>query len=178
MAPFEALYGRPCRSPVCWLESEDRLTLGPDVIQENNEKIAVVRERLVSPRKGVTRFGVKGKLAPRYIGPFQITQRVGVVAYRLDLPLELSHVHNVFHVSMLRKCQPNPETIVQWYDVPIQYDTTYEEVPIQILDRKMKSLRQREIPLVKVLWQHHGVEEATWELETTMQERYPYLFIS
>ena len=207
MAPFEALYGRPCRSPVCWLESEDRLTLGPDVIQENNEKIAVIRERLltaqsrqksyadrrrrplefsegdfvllkVSPRKGVTRFGVKGKLAPRYIGPFQITQRVGVVAYRLDLPPELSHVHNVFHVSMLRKCQPDPEAIVQWYDVPIQYDTTYEEVPIQILDRKMKSLRQREIPLVKVLWQHHGVEEAMWELETTMQERYPYLFIS
>ena len=79
---------------------------------------------------------------------------------------------------MLRKCQPDPEAIVQWYDVPIQYDTTYEEVPIQILDRKMKSLRQREIPLVKVLWQHHGIEEATWELETTMQERYPYLFIS
>ena len=205
MAPFEALYGRPCRSPVCWLEPEDRLTTGPDVIQENNEKIAVIRERLltaqsrqksyadrrrrplefqegdfvllkVSPRKGVTRFGVKGKLAPRYVGPFPIVQRVGVVAYRLALPPELSHVHDVFHVSMLRKCQPEPEAVVQWFDVPIQYDASYEEAPVQILDRKMKSLRHREIPLVKVLWQHHGVEEATWELETTMQERYPHLF--
>ncbi|XP_024030689.1 uncharacterized protein LOC112094320 [Morus notabilis] len=161
MAPFEALYGRPCRSPVCWLEPEDRLTTGPDVIQENDEKIA---------------FGVKGKLAPRYIGPFPIVQRVGVVAYRLALPPESSHVHDVFHVSMLRKYQPDPEAVVQWYDVPIQDDTTYDEVPVQIIDRKMKSLRHREIPLVKVLWQHHGVEEATWELETMMQEHYPHLF--
>ena len=130
----------------------------------------------VSPRKGVVRFGVKGKLAPRYVGPFPIVQRVGVVAYRLALPPELSHVHDVFHVSMLRKCQPEPEAVVQWFDVPIQYDASYEEAPVQILDRKMKSLRHREIPLVKVLWQHHGVEEATWELETTMQERYPHLF--
>ena len=187
------------------MEPEDRLTTGPDVIQENNEKIAVIRERLltaqshqksyadrrrrplefqegdfvllkVSPCKGVTRFGVKGKLAPRYIGPFPIVQRVGVVAYRLALPPELSHVHDVIHVSKLRKCQPDPEAVVQWYDVPIQEDATYGEVPVQIIDRKMKSLRHREIPLVKVLWQHHGVEEATWELETTMQERYPHLF--
>ncbi|XP_024030690.1 uncharacterized protein LOC112094321 [Morus notabilis] len=206
MVPFEALYGRPCRSPVCWLEPEDRLTTGPDVIQENDEKIAVIRERLltaqsrqksyadrrhrplefqegdfvllkVSPRKGVTRFGVKGKLAPRYIGPFPIVQRVGVVAYRLTLPPELSHVHDVFHVSMLRKCQPYPEAVVQWYDVPIQDDTTYDEVPVQIIDRKMKSLRHREIPLMKVLWQHHGGEEATCELETTMQECYLHLFV-
>ncbi|XP_024032900.1 uncharacterized protein LOC112095344 [Morus notabilis] len=131
----------------------------------------------VSSCKGITRFGMKGKLASRYIGPFQIVQRVGVVAYRLALPPELSHVHNVFHVSILRECKPDPEAIVQWYDVPIQYDTTYEEAPIQILDGKMKSLRRHEIPLVKVLWQHYGVEEATWELEATMQKRYPYLFI-
>ncbi|XP_024019737.1 uncharacterized protein LOC112091124 [Morus notabilis] len=118
-------------------------------------------EALVSPRKGITRFGVKGKLTPRYVRPFQITQRVGVVAYRLDLPPKLSHVHNVFHVSMLRKCQADPNAIVQWYSMSIQDDMTYEEAPIQILDRKMKSLHQREIPLVKVLWQHHDVEEAT-----------------
>ncbi|XP_024021743.1 uncharacterized protein LOC112091713 [Morus notabilis] len=170
MAPFEALYGRPCRSPICWLEPEDRLSTGPDVIQENDEKIAV------SPRKGVTQFGVKGKLAPRYIGPFPIMQRVGVVAYRLALLPELSHVHDVFHVSMLRKYQPDPEAVVQWYDVPTQDDMTYDEVPVPIIDRKMKSLRHREIPLVKVLWQHHGVEEATWELETMMQECYPHLY--
>ena len=181
MAPFEALYGRPCRSPVCWLEPEDRLTTGPDVIQENNEKIAVIRERLltaqsrqksyadrrrrplefqegdfvllkVSPRKGVVRFSVKGKLAPRYVGPFPIVQRVRVVANRLALPLELSHMHDVFYVSLLRKCQLEPAAIVQWFDVPIQYDASYEEAPVQILDRKIKNLHHHEIPLVKVLW--------------------------
>ncbi|XP_024027185.1 uncharacterized protein LOC112093286 [Morus notabilis] len=84
----------------------------------------------VSPRKGVVQFGVKGKVAPRYIGPFLIVQRVGVVAYRLTLPPELSHVHDVFHVSMLQKSQPDREAVVQWYDVLIQYDATYEEAPI------------------------------------------------
>ncbi|XP_024027229.1 uncharacterized protein LOC112093304 [Morus notabilis] len=106
----------------------------------------------VSPCKGVIRFRVKGKLAPRYVGPFPIVQRVGVVAYRLSLPPELSHVHDVFYVLMLCKCQPDPEAIVQWYNVSIQYDVTYEEAPVQILNRKMKSLCHREILLVKVLW--------------------------
>ncbi|XP_024026207.1 uncharacterized protein LOC112092985 [Morus notabilis] len=132
----------------------------------------------VSPYKGIARFGVKEILTPRYIGPFQIIQRVGVVAYRLALPPELSHVYNMLHVSILCECKPDPEAIVQWYDVPIQYDTTYEEVLVQILNRKMKSLRRREIPLVKVLWQHHGVEETTRELEASMEEQYPHMFIS
>ena len=205
MAPFEALYGRPCRSPVCWAEPEDRVILGPDEIRDSNEKVAVIRDRLraaqsrqksyadrrrrplefavgdfvllrVSPRKGTMRFGVSGKLAPRYIGPFEITQRVGVVAYRLDLPPELSHVHDVFHVSMLRKCPPEQGKIVSFRDVQVQEDTTYGEVPIQIIDRKVISLRRREIPLVKVVWQHHGVDEATWELESSMRELYPHLF--
>ncbi|XP_024026070.1 uncharacterized protein LOC112092956 [Morus notabilis] len=159
------------RSPVCWLEPEDRLSTGLKVIQENNEKIAVIQERLltaqshqksyddrrrrplefqegdfvllrVSPRKGV---------ALRYMGLFLIVQRVGVVAYRLALPPELSHVPDVFHISMLQKCQPEPEAMVQWFDILIQYDATYEEAPVQILDRKIKNLRHREIPLVKVL---------------------------
>ncbi|XP_024029595.1 uncharacterized protein LOC112094004 [Morus notabilis] len=162
MAPFEALYGRPCRSPVCWLESEDRLTLGSDVIQENNEKIAVVRERLLTAQSRQKSY------ADRRRRPLEFSEG-GFVLLRVS-PRK--------GVTRFGKCQPNPEAIVQWYDVPIQYDTTYKETPIQILDRKMKSLRQCEIPLVKVLWQHHGVEEATWELETTMQERYPYMFIS
>ncbi|XP_024023983.1 uncharacterized protein LOC112092309 [Morus notabilis] len=131
----------------------------------------------VSPRKGVVLFGVKGKLTPRYVGQFSIVQRVGVVAYRLTLPPELSHMHDVFHVSMLLKCQPEPEAVVQWYDILLQYDATYEEAPVQILDQKMKSLCHPDIPLVKVLWQYHGVKEATWELETTLQEQYPHLFL-
>ncbi|XP_024018860.1 uncharacterized protein LOC112090838 [Morus notabilis] len=115
----------------------------------------------VSLCKGITRFGMKGKLVPRYIGLFQIVQRVGVVAYRLALPPELSHMHNVFHISMLHEHKPDSEVIVQLYNVLIQYDMTYEEALVQILDRKMKSLRCHEISLVKVLWQHHGMEEAT-----------------
>ncbi|XP_024026416.1 uncharacterized protein LOC112093048 [Morus notabilis] len=88
----------------------------------------------VSPRKGVVQFGVKEKLAPRYVRPFLIVQR---------------------------KCQPEPKAVVQWFDIPIQYYVSYEEAPVQILDRKINNLRHREISLVKVLWQHHGVEEAT-----------------
>ena len=102
--------------------------------------------------------------------------RVEVIAYLLALTLELSNVHNVFHVSMRRKCQPYLNTVIQWYDVPIQKETYYEEASIQILDRKMKSLYHHEIPLVKALWEHHGVDEATWEFEFNMHERYPYLF--
>ena len=180
MAPFEALYGRPCRSHVCWIEPEERVQTGATIIEETNEKIAIIQQRLktaqsrqksyadkrrrplefevgdyvllkVSPRKGISRFGRKGKLSPRYVGPFQITARVGLVAYRLALPPELAFVHDVFHVSMLRKSEPDPTAIVQLEDVPIQEDFTYDEVPTQVVDRKMKSLRNREIPLVKIL---------------------------
>ena len=84
-------------------------------------------------------------------------------------------VHNVFHVSMLRKYEPDPSHIVMWSEIPIRGDLTYEEHPIMILERELKILRRREIPLVKVLWQHHGAEEATWELESEMREKYPFL---
>ena len=126
--------------------------------------------------RGVTRFGIKGKLAPRFTGPFEITERVGPLAYRLDLPPLLSSVHNVFHVSMLRKYEPDPSHVVMWSEIPIRVDLTYEEHPVMILERELKILRRREIPLVKVLWQHHGAEEATWELESEMREKYPFLF--
>lgn len=120
-------------------------------------------------------FFYKGR-APRYIELYQIVQRVEVVACRLALPLKLLNVHDVFHVSMLRSCQPDLNTVIQWYDVPIQEDTYYEDALVQILDRKMKSLHRHEIPLAKALWENHGVGEATWELEFNMRERYPHLF--
>ena len=109
------------------------------------------------------RFGKSGKLSPRFIGPFDILERVGEVAYRQALPSQLAGVHNVFHVSMLRKYEPDPSHVLSWSDLEIKGDVSYEERPIQILDRRDQVLRGRTIPLVKVLWKHHGTEEATWE---------------
>ena len=117
----------------------------------------------VSPMKGVMRFGKKGKLAPRYIGPFEIKSRVGEVAYRLVLPPELSRIHPVFHVSMLRKYIPDPSHVLQPQIVEISEDLTYEEYPVAIVDRQVRQLRTKEIQMVKVLWSNHTVEDCTWE---------------
>ncbi|GAV67208.1 hypothetical protein CFOL_v3_10716 [Cephalotus follicularis] len=107
------------------------------------------------------RFDKKGNLASRFIGPFEVLERVGSVAYRLALPPILVDVHNVFHVSMLRKYHPNPSHVLQWKLLELRTDMSFEEVPIQIPDRRIKQLRSKTIPLVKVLWQYHGVEDAT-----------------
>ena len=130
----------------------------------------------LSPWKGVMRFGKRGKLSPRYIGPYEITERIGPVAYRLALPPELSRVHDVFHVSMLRKYMPDPSHVLEYQPVELDEDLTYEEQPVQILDRKEQKLRSRSIPIVKVLWRSQTVEEATWEPEEQMRAQYPYLF--
>ena len=130
----------------------------------------------VSPTRGVKRFGKKGKLSPRYIGPYQITKRIGKVAYQLALPAELERYHDVFHVSQLRKCLADPSLIVSTDEVQIGDDLSYEEEPIQILDTKTRETRNRTVTLVKVLWSRHGVQEATWETLEDMQQTYPYLF--
>ena len=119
----------------------------------------------VSPMKGLMRFGKKGKLAPRYIGPIEIKSRVGEVAYRLVLPPELSRIHLVFHVSMLRKYIPDPSHVLQPQTVEISEDLTYEEYPVAIVDRQVCQLRTKEIPMVKVLWSNHTVEDCKWETE-------------
>ncbi|MCF6810744.1 hypothetical protein L3H50_10885, partial [Corynebacterium sp. MC-04] len=128
--------------------------------------------------KGVMRFGKKGKLSPRYIGPYQITKRFGQVAYELELPQELSMVHPVFHVSMLRKCIGDPSHITPIEDVQVTEDLTYKEVPIAILYRQVKKLRNKEIASVKVLWRNQQTEEITWKAEDIMRSKYPYLFIA
>ena len=205
MAPYEALYGRPCRSPMCYTESREATLIGPELVQENTEKIRVIRDRLlaaqsrqksfadhrrrplefqvgdrvflrVSPRKGVFRFGKKGKLTPRYIGPFEILQRVGEVAYQLALPSQLFGIHDVFHVSLLRKYKPDVSHILDWQELNLQENMKYEERPREILDVQERVLRNKVISLVKVLWEHHGVEEATWELEADVKKKYPELF--
>ena len=120
--------------------------------------------------KGVTCFGVKGKLAPRYIGPFQILERYGKVAYRLKLPEHLSVVHDVFHVSQLKKCLRVPEQNVEVEGVELEPNLTYSEYPIRVLDQKDRVTRRRTIKLYKIQWNHHSEEEATWESKDYLLE--------
>ncbi|WVZ97867.1 hypothetical protein U9M48_043375 [Paspalum notatum var. saurae] len=127
----------------------------------------------VSPMKGVHRFGVKGKLAPRYVGPFKITEQCGPVAYRLELPPHLAAVHDVFHVSQLKKCLRVPEEVIDTSQIQIQPDLTYQEQPIKILDQKQRATRRRTINFYKVQWSNHSEEEATWEQEEFLRTKYP-----
>ncbi|KAL0546694.1 hypothetical protein IC582_016606 [Cucumis melo] len=205
MAPFEALYGRCCRSPVCWGEVGEQRLMGPELVQSTNEAIQKIRSRMhtaqsrqksyadvrrkdlefeigdkvflkVAPMKGVMRFERRGKLSPRFVGPFEILERIGPVAYRLALPPSLSAVHDVFHVSMLRKYVPDPSHVVDYEPLEIDENLSYVEQPVEVLAREVKTLRNKQIPLVKVLWRNHRVEEATWEREDVMRSRYPELF--
>ncbi|KAK5785276.1 hypothetical protein PVK06_039843 [Gossypium arboreum] len=206
MAPYEALYGQKCCTPLFWTELGESKIFGVDLIKDAERKVKVIRESLkaatdrqksyadlkrkdieyqmgdkvflkVSPWKKILRFGRKGKLSPRFIGPYEISERVGPVAYRLILPPELEKIHDVFHVSMLRRYRSDPSHVINPSEVEIQSDLSYEEEPIRILAREVKELRNKRVPLVKVLWLKHGVEEATWETENAMKERYPNLFI-
>ncbi|XP_073017724.1 uncharacterized protein [Primulina eburnea] len=122
------------------------------------------------------RFRHKGKLAPRYIGQYVIVERIGTLAYRLDLPPSLSVIHNVFHVSMLRKYEPDPSHILNVEDVELNSSFSYVEHPAQILDCKERQLRSKTIPLVLVHWSRHGKEESTWELEAKMRQKWSHLF--
>ena len=130
----------------------------------------------ISPRKGVPIFGRRGKLRPRYIRPYEIIARVGPVAYKLKLPPELSRIHDTFHVSMLRKYIPDPSHVLREQPVQLKENLTYEEILVQIVDRKEQVLRSKIIPLVKVLWKNHEREAATWEPEAQMRRQYPQLF--
>ncbi|XP_073016620.1 uncharacterized protein [Primulina eburnea] len=206
-APYEALYGRKCRSPLYWEEVGERKMLGPELVQQTAEVVALIQERMktaqsrqksyadvrrrplafgvgdhvfikIAPIKGVMRFGKKGKLSPRYIRPFEILDKIGDRAYRLALPPDLDRVHNVFHISMLRKYIANPSHVLRYESLELLPNLSYDEIPVQILDRKVKVLRNKEIGLVKVLWRNQVIEEATWEPEEEMKQRYPNLFDS
>jgi hypothetical protein len=130
----------------------------------------------VSPMRGVMRFGKKEKLSHRFIGPFEITQKVGKLAYRIGLPPNLIGTYDVFHVLMLRKYIANLEVIVEYEPLGIQEGLTYVEELVRIGDKKEQVLHTKTIPIVKVLWHNHGVEEASWEVEHDMRSRYPHLF--
>ncbi|KAL4022872.1 hypothetical protein IC575_016618 [Cucumis melo] len=130
----------------------------------------------VAHMKGVLRFEKKGKLSPRFVGPFEILERIGPVAYRLALPPSFSAAHDVFHVSMLRRYVADPTHVVDFEPLQINEDLSYEEQPVEVLTREVKMLRNRGISLVKVLWRNPRVEEATWEKEENIRAQYPELF--
>ena len=130
----------------------------------------------VMPKRIVFRFRKWGKLSPRYIRPFEVLKRVGTITYRLALPLGLLSVHVVFHVSMLWKYTPDSTHVMDWGELVVNLDETFEEGLICIMDSQDQVLRCKIVRLVKVLWQHQGVEEATWERKNTRRATYPFLF--
>jgi hypothetical protein len=179
MAPFEALYGRQCRTPLNWIEPGERAIFGPDIVVEAEATIRRIQENLkvaelhqesyankrcrplqfvagdhvclkVSPMKGVKRFGVTGKLSPRYIGPFPIREKCGNVAYKLELPPSLAGVHDTFHVSQLKKCLKTPVDVVLPEVAPLDTDLRYPERPIKILDQKSRVTRCKTIKFYKI----------------------------
>src|ERR1041384_5056574 len=183
MVPFEFLYGRRCRTPLNWSETGERQFFGPDMIKEVENQVCIVRDQLkaaqsrqksyydrhhrqesynldekaylrVTPLKGTQRFGIKGKLATRYIGPFRIIAKRGQVAYQLELPPHLSRVHDVFHVSQLRCCFKDPIREVDHETLDLQDDLSYRQ-------------------FLKVQWSHHSEKEATWEREDRLRAEYP-----
>ena len=128
------------------------------------------------PKRGVVRFGKRGKLSSRFIGPFEILEMVGTVAYRLALPPSISGVDEVFHVSMLRRYTPDLAHVVDWGEIEVDTDRTFEEGPVCIMDSRDQVLQRKTVRLVRVLWQHRGVKESTWEREDTMRDTYPFLY--
>ncbi|GKA09967.1 putative nucleotidyltransferase, ribonuclease H [Tanacetum coccineum] len=161
------VYGRKCQAPICWDEVGERLIEGPELIEITNEKVARI----------VKRFGIKGKLSPRFIGPFEILERIGEVSYRLALPPQLSHVHDVFHVSLLRGYHYHPLHVASYPFDQIQPDMSLSEEPESILDRQERVMRNKVIPFVKILWKNHPEREATWETEESMRASYPHFFV-
>ncbi|WJZ97033.1 hypothetical protein VitviT2T_015667 [Vitis vinifera] len=205
MTPFEVLYGRRCRSPVCWDDVGEKKLLGLKLVQLTVENIPLIKERLkvaqsrqksyadnhiqdlefevgdhvflkFLPMKYIMRFGRKWKLSHCFVGPFEVLERVGTLAYKVVLPPSLSKIHNVFHVSTLRKYIYDPSHVVELEPIQFFEDLTYEEVPVQIVDVMDKVLRHDVVKLVKVQWNNHSIRETTWELEEEMREKHPQLF--
>jgi hypothetical protein len=202
MAPFEVLYGHHCHTPLNWIEPREKVIFGPDIVDEAEATVRCIQDNLwatkscqesyankrhrplefevgdhvylkVSPVKGVKRFGMKGKLAPRYIGLFPILEKCGTVAYKLEFPLSLAGVHDIFHVSQLKKCLNAPMDVVLPEVTPLGVDLTYPEHPIKILDQKDHVTRHKTVKFFKVQCSNHSEEEATWESEEFLQSYHP-----
>nr|GEW01115.1 reverse transcriptase domain-containing protein [Tanacetum cinerariifolium] len=179
--PFEALYCQKCRSRVCWTKVGEAQILDPELIQETTEKIVQIKQRIQASRdrqKRVVRFGKWGKLNPRYVGPFKILERVGGVAYKLDLPEELSRFHNTFYVSNLKKCHADEPLAVPLDGLHFDDKLHFVEEPVEIVDREVKRLKQSRIPLIKIRWNSKRGPEFTWKHEDQFRKKYPHLFVA
>ena len=205
MSPYEALYGRACRTPLCWTPVGERRLFGPTIVDETMERMKFLKIKLKEAQdrqksyankrrkelefqvgdlvylkamtyKGAGRFTSRKKLSPRYVGPYKAIERVGAVAYKLDLPPKLNAFHNVFHVSQLRKCLSDQEESVE--DIPpgLKENMTVEAWPVRIMDRMTKGTRGKSRDLLKVLWNCGGREEYTWETENKMKANFPEWF--
>nr|GEX10843.1 putative reverse transcriptase domain-containing protein [Tanacetum cinerariifolium] len=170
-APYEALYRRKCRSPVCWNEVGDSQLTGPELIRDTTEKI-------VWPWKGAVRFGKRRKLSPCYIGPFRIIATVGPVAYTLELPKELKGIHSTFHVLNLKKYLAEGDIIVLMDEIQLDDKLHMIEEPVEVVDREVKRLKQSRIPIVKVRWNSQRGLEFTWERKDQIKKKYTHLFTS
>ncbi|GJQ91289.1 putative reverse transcriptase domain-containing protein [Tanacetum coccineum] len=157
------------RSP--WAEIGDSRLIGPELVQETIDKVVVIRDRLKAARD--LRFGKKGKLAPRFVGPFDILERIGPVAYRLRLPEDLSSVHDTFHVSNLKKCLADANLHVPLDEIKVDKTLHFVEEPLEIMDREVKTLKHSKIPIVKVRWNSKHGPVFTWEREDHMKAKYP-----
>ncbi|GJU64579.1 putative reverse transcriptase domain-containing protein [Tanacetum coccineum] len=204
-ALFKALYGKKCRSPVYWAEVGEAQLTGPEIIHETTEKIFKIRDRMqvardrqksyadkrhrplefevgdkvmlkVAPWKGVMRFGKHEKLNPRYIRPFRIIERIGLIAYHLELPQELSRVHNVFHVCNLKKYLSDDTLVIPLEEIQLDDKLNFIEEPVEIMDREVKKLKRRRIPIIKVRWNARRGPEYMWEREDQFKSKYPHLF--
>jgi hypothetical protein len=194
MSPFEVLYGRPCRTPLSWSKSGKRAIFGPDIVIEVEEKVKQIEANIlttkshqksytdkwrsplefevgdhiylhVSPMKGVRRLGIKGKLAPCYIGQYPIIDKYGPTSYQVELSTKISGFHNVFHVSQFKRCLKPPTDVVIEDTIPLEPDLTYKAHPIKILDQQDRVTRNKTIRFYKIQWNDHSEDEATWERE-------------
>ncbi|GJU33553.1 putative reverse transcriptase domain-containing protein [Tanacetum coccineum] len=162
-APFEALYGRKCRSPICWAEVRDSQLTGPEIIHETIEKIVQIKSHIQAARDRQKSYA-------------DIIDKVGTIAYRLELPEQLSRVHSTFHISNLKKCMSDEPLAIPLDEIQVDYKLHFIKEPVEIMDREVKRLKQSYIPIVKVRWNSRRGLEFTWEREDQMQKKYPTSF--
>jgi hypothetical protein len=205
MAQFEFLYGRPCWTPLSWDQLEDRVLVGPEVIQEMEEQMQAIKQRIkeardqqksyvdvhriyhsyevgdkvflwVKPNKSSIKFGKGSKISPRFVRPFKVVERNGPVAYRLALPYYLRRMHDVFHLFVLRHYISDPSHVIDMSSLQLLDEGALMAEPIHIMDHRIRQLRCRTIDQVKVQWDNYSPHSTTWEDAYEMHQRFSYLF--